>query len=56
MGVPTIQRMFATFCCLACSHIFARRVPPIYEDLPECPMCHAGSQIDSILRYRWPDE
>ena len=33
---------FVTLRCCDCEHTFADRMPPLHENMPECPLCGSG--------------
>lgn len=44
------MQSYATLICSSCEHEFPVRLPPLYEELPECPYCGGSTQLHYLLR------
>lgn len=40
---------YGSFECSECEYEFADDMPPLYEDLPECPLCAGTTRLLCVL-------
>lgn len=44
--------MYGEFCCSSCEYLFADHLPPLYEDMPSCPVCGNATRLHETLARR----